>query len=70
MNSPAPCALPHHEPASLVAFHQWDNDLGRMRAYTGTVVAHADRRITIATDQPYGTVVETECGHVTKRGAR
>jgi hypothetical protein len=70
VNPPAPCALPHHEPDSRVAFHQWDNQLGQMRHYTGTVLAHADRRIKISTDAPYRTVVETECGHVAKAGAR
>lgn len=59
------CQLPHHRPGARVAFHQWNTREQRMGYYTGRVVDHVGRRITIAVD-PDGHHVTTECGHVTR----
>lgn len=64
----ADCQLPHHEAKSAVTFHEWRD--GRMVHNTGTVLKHEGRRITISVFHPVKRVVETECGHVAKAGAR
>ncbi|MFN3005106.1 hypothetical protein [Mycolicibacterium wolinskyi] len=58
---PAPCALPHHQPGRAVQFTEWDNEAGVMATVTGLVVQHANRTITIRTDN--GDKF-TSCGHV------
>lgn len=64
----ADCQLAHHATGSAVTFHEWRDD--RMVHNTGTVLKHEGRRITIDVFHPVKRVVETECGHVAKAGAR
>lgn len=62
------CQLAHHATGNAVTFHEWRGD--RMVHNTGTVLKHEGRRITISVFHPVKRVVETECGHVAKAGAR
>ena len=59
---PGPCARPHHQPGQRVQFQRWDREAAAMVTITGTVERHADRALTIRTDD-HG-VIWTSCGHV------
>lgn len=57
------CALEFHRVGSRVRFHQWDVGRKKMQTFTGRVVVHEGRVLTIALD-PDGRRYTTSCGHV------
>lgn len=58
-----PCALPYHQPGQRVQWQVWSRALGRFVWRRGTVLAHANRTLTISPDD--GDNLTTSCGHVT-----